>query len=143
MRPLLLDPICTSKVQAWSATEFSYRRISRISVPNSHTHLHLTHSGFIPKFEKDTAQLSPKWKREKSVSATSCASEECQDLMTPGTHVETTTKLYGMSYRTAHSITFYDQQFGRRRGGKSRGGLWFGGKCCHTRLSLRKRRSSC
>ena len=27
----------------------------------------------------------------------------CRDLMNPGAHAETTTKRYGMSYRTAHS----------------------------------------
>ena len=99
-------------------------RVRAVPLPRIlYTHLHLTHSGFITKFEKDKAQLSPEWEREKSVSATFCDSEECRDLITPGAHIETTTKLYGMSYRTSHSITIYDQQFGRRRGGKSPGGL--------------------
>ena len=44
----------------------------------THLYLHLTHSGFMPKFEKDTTQLSHKFEREKSVSATFCASEECR-----------------------------------------------------------------
>lgn len=81
----------------------------------SHPHLHLTRSGFIPEFEKDRAQLSPICEREKSVSPTFYASEECRDLMIPDAHAETTSKRYGMSCRTAHSTTIYDQQLGRKR----------------------------
>ena len=61
------------------------------------------------------------------------------------THAETIIKRYGISYKIAHYIMSYNLQLGQRRGGKSpgRGGLLSGGKCCRTRLSLRKRRSSC
>lgn len=70
----------------------------------SHPHLH---PGIKSKFGMDTAELSPKWERGISGSATFCASA----------HADTTTKRNGMSYRTAHSITIYDHQLRWSRGG--------------------------
>lgn len=104
--------------------------------------LHLIHSQFIFKFERDIAQLSTKCELEKLASITFYASKKCRDSMIPAVYITTITKRYGISCKVAHYIMIYSLHFRRRRGEKSWRGLLSGEKCCHTYLLLRKQRSS-
>lgn len=89
-----------------------------------------------------SVQLSLKCERENLISVTICVSEKCRDSMNPSAHPEKITKrlhiLQDCPFYHTPRFTAWAEE--RKEPGV---GLSRGGKCYHTRLSLRKLRSPC